>query len=132
MDRVGRKPTVLFYLAAASVASTVCYLGEGWVVVAGYFGMVALGGMWAVAQTISAELFPTELRATAGGITHNLIGRLGMTLGPKLVGVLAVTVGSTGQAVALLGALNLIAIPLIAAMLPETRGQDLSAVDDEL
>lgn len=132
MDRIGRKPTVLFYLAASTVASTVCYLGDGWVVVAGYFGMVGLGGMWAVAQTISAELFPTELRATAGGITHNLIGRLGMTLGPTLVGVLAVTFGSTGLAVALLGALNLVAIPLIAATLPETRGRDLSAADEDV
>jgi len=126
MDRWGRKPTVLFYLVAASVASAVCYLGDGWIVVAGYFGMAALGGMWAVAQTISAELFPTEVRATAGGVTHNLIGRLGMTLGPKLVGLLAVSVGSTGLAVAMLGLVNLIAVPLIAATLPETRGANLA------
>ena len=126
MDRWGRKPTVLFYLVAASLASAVCYLGDGWIVIAGYFGMAALGGMWAVAQTISAELFPTEVRATAGGVTHNLIGRLGMTLGPKLVGLLAVSVGSTGLAVAMLGLVNLIAVPVIAATLPETRGANLA------
>lgn len=127
MDGFGRKPTVLVYLALASGASTLCYLSEGPLVVAGYFGMVALGGMWAVAQTVSAELFPTELRATAGGITHNLIGRLGMTLGPKAVGMLAVSLGSTGDAVALLCLANLVAIPVIAATLPETRGTRLGA-----
>ena len=79
-----------------------------------------------MAQTSSAELFPTEVRATAGGVTHNLIGRLGMTLGPAMVGVLAVSVGSTGLAVAMLGLVNLLAVPLIAATLPETRGADLA------
>lgn len=131
MDRWGRRRTVMSYLSLASFASAVCYLGEGGLVVVGYFAMAGLGGMWAVAQTISAELFPTEVRATAGGLTHNLIGRLGMTLGPKLVGVLAVTLGSTGYAVALLGALNLFVIPLIAATLPETRGANLASRVEE-
>jgi hypothetical protein len=54
-----------------------------------------------------------------------------MTLGPKLVGVLAVTLGSTGYAVALLGALNLFVIPLIAATLPETRGANLASRVEE-
>jgi len=128
MDRLGRRPTVLLYLSLASAASALCYLAEAKpLVVIGYFAMVSAGGMWAVAQTISAELFPTEIRATASGITHNLIGRLGMTLGPKSVGMLAASLGSTGDAVALLGALNLLAIPAIAAALPETRATKLSA-----
>lgn len=126
MDRYGRRPIVLLYLLLASAASALCYLARGPLVIAGYFGMLALGGMWAVAQTISAELFPTEIRATAGGITHHLIGRLGMTLGPKSVGLLAVALGSTGEAVALLGLLNLLAIPVIARTLPETAGSALA------
>ena len=128
MDRLGRRPTVFLYLSLASAASALCYLAEAKpLVVIGYFAMVSAGGMWAVAQTISAELFPTEIRATASGITHNLLGRLGMTLGPKSVGMLAASLGSTGDAVALLGALNLLAIPAIAAALPETRATKLSA-----
>ena len=125
MDRYGRRPVVLFYLSLASGASAVCYLASGPLVVAGYFGMLSLGGMWAVAQTISAELFPTEIRATAGGITHHLIGRLGMTLGPKSVGMVAAALGSTGEAVALLGLLNLLVVPIIARTLPETAGAAL-------
>jgi putative MFS transporter len=126
MDRYGRRPTVLLVLPLASAASALCYLAQGPLVVVGYFAMLSLGGMWALAQTISAELFPTEIRATAGGITHNLIGRLGMTLGPKSVGLLAATLESTGEAVALLGLLNLLAIPIIAKTLPETAGSELT------
>lgn len=124
MDRLGRRPTVIGYLGLASVASGIAYLGEGPLVAVGYLAMSALGGMWAVAQTISAELFPTELRATAGGLAHNLIGRLGMFLGPRAVGALAVSYG-TGDAVALLGLAHLVALPLLLVLLPETRGTAL-------
>ena len=129
MDRYGRRPTVIGYLVLASGASAIAYLGVGNWVVLGYFAMSSLGGMWAVAQTISAELFPTEVRATAGGVSHNLIGRLGMALGPKAVGFLAATHG-TGEAVAMLGVLHLLALPLIVLWLPETRGTELAAAGD--
>ena len=93
--------------------------------------MVAMGGMWSVAQTISAELFPTRLRATANGLTHNLIGRMGMVFGPAAVGVLVTSLGSVGDAVALLGLANFVAIPLLLWLLPETRGAQLSGTRDE-
>ena len=124
-----RRPVVLSYLGLASVASAVSYLTHGSLVVVGYLAMNALGGMWAIAQTISAELFPTEVRATAGGITQHLIGRIGMALGPKSVGLLAASLGSTGSAVALLGLLHLVALPLIAAILPETRATPLDPTE---
>jgi len=130
MDRFGRKPTQIAYLGMASLASIACYQAESKaLVVASYFGMVAMGGMWSIAQTISAELFPTRLRATANGLTHNLIGRMGMFLGPSAVGALAMSLDSTGDAVALLGLVNFLAIPLLIWLLPETRAARLT-VDD--
>jgi putative MFS transporter len=126
IDRHGRRPVVLAYLVLASGASALSYLAHGSLVVAGYLAMNALGGMWAIAQTISAELFPTEIRATAGGLTQHLIGRVGMAAGPKAVGLLAASLGSTGAAVALLGLLHLAALPIIAATLPETRATPLT------
>ena len=96
-------------------------------ILAAAVAVAALGGMWAIAQTISVELFPTELRATANGLAHNLLGRLGMTIGPALVGTLAVGLGSTGDAVTLLVLLDLAALPAIALLLPETRGVRLGA-----
>jgi putative MFS transporter len=127
MDRFGRRPTIMAFLLLAALASAFTYLAKGPVVIVGYFGMNAVGGMWAVSQTIAAELFPTEVRATAGGLTHNMIGRLGMVLGPKAVGLLAASLGTTGAAVALLGLLHLAALPVIARLLPETRGVRLAA-----
>ena len=71
-DRYGRKPamaiTILFY----SVFSGLTYFAtELWHVAALRF-LVALGvgGEWAVAAALVAEVFPSRARARAGGIFH--------------------------------------------------------------
>ena len=79
-----------------------------------------------IANTITAELFPTELRASAGAVAHNLLGRLGMVVGPPLVGAAAAAVGSTGEAVALLSLANLALVPLALWLVPETRGVEIA------
>lgn len=128
MDRFGRKPALAVVLSLAAGASALAYLGSSKpLVVAGYLAMVSLGGMWSIAQTITAELFPTELRATANGLANNVVGRLGMVAAPQLVGALGATLGATGPAVALLGFAHLAALPLLLGWLPETRGVALSS-----
>ena len=77
------------------------------------------------------ELFPTELRASASGLTHNLLGRWGLVLGPAAVGSLAAGLGSTADAVTLLAFANLIALPALVWMIPETRGISLGGPADE-
>lgn len=130
-DRFGRKPTLVVCLGTASLASLACYQLEAKeFVVASYFAMVAMGGMWSIAQTISAELFPTRLRATANGLTHNLIGRMGMVLGPAAVASFTLSLGSVGDTVALLCLANFVAIPLLIWLLPETRGARLSGSEE--
>lgn len=121
MDRLGRRGAATLYLIAAGLATLVCYRAEsaGWIL-AGYFALVALGGVWAIATTWTAELFATEVRATATGFANNLIGRLGLVLGPIAVGQLGGALESTAAAVALLAVVPILGIPVVWT-LPETN-----------
>ena len=109
------------YLAGASLATLVCYQASAQAaILAGYFALVGLGGVWAIVTTWTAELFPTEMRATASGFGNNLVGRLGLVLGPIVAGILGEAFDSTAAAVSLLAIVPLVGVP-IAWMLPETR-----------
>ncbi len=123
MDLVGRRIAAVSFLAVGSVASLVCYQATSWWVIAGsWIALQMLQGMWPIANTITAELFPTEVRASASALSHNLLGRWGMVIGPSVTGATAAALGSTGDAVTLLAFSNLLAIPLVLFLLPETRG----------
>jgi len=71
-DRIGRRPamtlTILFY----SVFSGLTYFVSGlWqVAVLRFFVAMGVGGEWAVAAALVAEVFPQRARANASGIFH--------------------------------------------------------------
>lgn len=71
---------------------------------------------------ITAELFPTQIRATAQGFTYN-IGRAASAVAPFAVGSLAEVYG-LGFAFFLTSAAFLLAA-LVALALPETKGKEL-------
>jgi MFS family permease len=123
-DALGRKPTYIVYLLAASGlmwayavtrdATTLLALGP----FVAFFGTGYFSGFGA----ITAELYPTSIRATAQGVTYN-IGRIASAVAPFVVGSLATT---RGFDVALSVAASAF---LVAAALwiwiPETRGRAL-------
>jgi MFS family permease len=88
------------------------------------FFLTGLTGVWTIATTWTTELFPTQTRATALGISNNLIGRLGLVFGPIVAGRLSAALGSTSLAISLLAGVTLLVIPLVWS-LPETNGADL-------
>lgn len=129
MDRIGRRGAASLYLVIAAIATLTCYqASERAVLFASYFALVGLGGVWAIVTTWTAELFPTQLRATASGFGNNLVGRLGLVVGPIAAGMLSGAVGETGDAVALLSVVPLFGLPLVF-LLPETRAVALGPVD---
>ena len=71
-DKVGRKPimalTILFY----SVFSGLTYFATSlWhVAILRFLVALGVGGEWAVAASLVAEVFPAKARARAGGIFH--------------------------------------------------------------
>jgi MFS family permease len=123
-DAFGRKPTYVVYLLAASGlmwtyavtrdATTLLLLGP----FVAFFGTGYFSGFGA----ITAELYPTAIRATAQGFTYN-IGRIASALAPFVVGSLATTRGFSA-------ALSVAASAFLVAAavwiwIPETRGRDL-------
>jgi MFS family permease len=125
-DRVGRRRTYVGYLLLAAL-SVLAFArgGRPWLLfvmgpVVAFFGTGYFSGFGAV----TAELYPTEVRATAQGLTYN-VGRLASAGAPWLVGGLAEHSGFPA-------ALSLTATAFLFAaafwvFIPETRSRCLAA-----
>ena len=123
-DAFGRKPTYIVYLLAASGLmwtyavtrdpTTLLLLGP----FVAFFGTGYFSGFGA----ITAELYPTAVRATAQGVTYN-VGRIASAVAPFVVGSLAATRGF-GAALSVAAAAFLVAAAFWI-WIPETRGRAL-------
>ena len=72
----------------------------------------------------TTELFPTAIRGDAFAVANNLLGRVGYVVAPAVVGWGAGHIG-WGRAVSLTVIPLVVALVLILARLPETRGREL-------
>jgi MFS family permease len=123
-DRIGRKITYVTYLGLAAVlvlayASTsrpllLLALGP----VTAFFATGYFSGFGAV----TAELYPTEIRATAQGFTYN-IGRVASAAAPYVVGGLTESAGYGPALSTAAAAFALAAVFWI--FIPETKGREM-------
>ena len=90
-DRYGRKPTMAATILIYSVFSGLTYFAtELWhVAVLRFLVALGVGGEWAVAAALVAEVFPTRSRAHASGIFHAT-----SVLGTWLAALAGLAVGS--------------------------------------
>ncbi len=124
-DSLGRKRTyvayvlgaALFVMAYAVVRTPLALLLLGPFV--GFFGAGYFSGFGAV----TAEIYPTRIRATAQGFTYNL-GRIASALAPLTVGSLAQSRGFTAAFSTVALAFVLAAVAWI--WIPETKGRELA------
>jgi MFS family permease len=124
-DALGRRRTYLIYLCAAAAlifaygattnATALLLLGP----FVAFFGTGYFSGFGAV----TAEIYPTAIRATAQGFTYN-IGRVASAIAPFAVGSLAQTRGF-GVALSLASVAFLLAA-VAWTWIPETRGRALA------
>jgi MFS family permease len=123
-DRVGRKRTYVTYLLAAAVllALYVTIRVPIALLMLGPFVAFAATGYFSGFGAVTAELYPTTIRATAQGFTYNT-GRLVSALAPLTVGTLAQTHGF-GTALLVCSAAFVLAA-LFWIWIPETRGRAL-------
>ena len=123
-DAIGRRRSYVIYLLAA--AALVPVFGSTrslvWLLVLGPFVGFFGTGFFSGFSAVASELYPTEVRATAMGLTYN-IGRGFSALAPFAVGWVA-TQHSFFAAFLLLAVAFLLAAAL-ALLLPETRGKHL-------
>ena len=124
-DAIGRKRAYVFYTLAAAVL-ILAYVSIRIPVVLlllGPFVAFFATGYFSGFGAVTAEIYPTRVRAAAQGFTYN-IGRVGSAVAPFAVGSLAQTRGFQM-------ALSLTAVAfLLAAVtwlwIPETRGRPLA------
>lgn len=124
-DTLNRKRVYIVYLVAASVLlplygsmknPTILLLLGPFVA---FFGTGFFSGFGAV----TAEIYPTEIRATAQGFTYN-IGRIASAAAPFTVGTLAASRGFS-QAFLVAGAAYFVAA-LAWIAIPNTQGRELA------
>jgi MFS family permease len=123
-DRFGRKRTYVTYLIGAAVL-LVLYTATRQPLVllalgpfVAFFGTGYFSGFGAV----TAEIYPTDVRATAQGFTYN-IGRLASAAAPFTVASLAQSRGFGVAFIVAAAAFLLAAVMWI--WIPETRGKQL-------
>lgn len=124
-DSLGRKRAYILYTVTASVLIMiyVSLRSPLALLILGPFVAFFATGYFSGFGAVTAEIYPTSIRATAQGFTYNF-GRLASAVAPFAVGSLADT---RGFQVAL--SLTAIAFLLAAAswaFIPETRGRELT------
>lgn len=124
-DEWGRKRTYVGYLLAAAV-SVLSYIATKQVVallflgpIVSFFGV----GHYAGFAAVTAEIYPTNIRATAQGFTSNM-GRVASAAAPFVVGSLAETHGF--RAAMSISALAFVAAAGLWVWIPETKGRSLA------
>jgi MFS family permease len=124
-DAFGRRKPYFVYLVLAAALVPVYGMARSafWLLLLGplvaFFGTGFFSGYAAIAS----EIFPGVIRATAMGFSYN-IGRGFSAIAPLAVGALALRYG-IGPAFFLLAA-AFFGAALLALMLPETRGRELT------
>jgi MFS family permease len=123
-DSVGRKRSYATYLVIAAVLVPIYGMSRTplWLLILGppvaFFGT----GFFSGYAAIVSEIFPTEIRATAMGLSYN-VGRGFSALAPFAVGAIATRYSFTAAFYVLAGAFFLAA--LLSLALPETKGKQL-------
>jgi MFS family permease len=124
-DSIGRKRAYVMYVLTAAVLMLAYSITQRPAVLLMLGPIVAFfaTGYFTGFGAITAEIYPTDIRATAQGFTYN-VGRIGSAIAPWAVGRLAETSGF-GAAFSL----SAVAFVLAAVMwiwIPETRGRQLA------
>ena len=123
-DAVGRRRSYVSYLLVAAALVPIYGMAKTpfWLLVLGPFVAFFGTGFFSGFSAIASELFPTEIRATAMGLSYN-VGRGLSAASPAVVGLLANQFG-LGSAFLLQAAAFFVAA-LLALALPETKGKEL-------
>ena len=124
-DKLGRKPTYISYLTTAAVLLFLYVSIKVPIVLLllGPFVAFFATGYFSGFGAVTAEIYPTSIRATAQGFKYNL-GRVVSALAPFYVGALAQTHGF-GTALSISSAAFLLAA-VTWIWIPETRGRELT------
>jgi len=130
-DAIGRRlGFIVFAIGSGVIVYTYTHLpvSDGIMMILGFpLGFFA-SGIFSGMGPLLTEMFPTEVRAAGQGFCYN-VGRGFAAFFPTLVGVAASTIG-LGNAIGLFAAGAYALVFVMALLLPETKGQELSNYAD--
>lgn len=130
LDRIGRRATTSFFYVCAALAMAALFHSSSFRGL--MLGFVATMFTYQAARTatsaLSAELFPTEIRAAGYSLTVQVLGQFGWALSPVIVGLLADPMGGLGNAAAIFAVGPLIGVIVVMGWIPETRGMTLEEI----
>lgn len=126
LDVIGRRrgAVVIFGLGVAGVFFSFTLRDPVALRCAVVFGIFGVSAVLPVLNSLTTELFPTNVRSDAFSWANNLLGRVGFILGPMVAGWIGATHG-LGVAVAGMTSAPLLALILLLVWLPETSNREL-------
>lgn len=127
LDLVGRRATTTVFYLGAGGAMAVMFQSSGHhaILLAFMATMFAYQGARTATSALSAELFPTAIRAAGYSSTIQTLGQLAWFLSPVVVGTMSLFLGGLGNAAALCALGPILGALLILLYAPETRGKTL-------
>jgi len=136
VDRAGRKPTLVAFLACAAIGSFF-FAGAtlaaapsavaviGWGAVIAFFNL----GAWGVTYTYTPEQYPTAIRASGAGLAAGA-GRLVGAFAPAIVGAMLLRFGSPYSVFVVFAAVMLAGAIVVLVLGEETRGKSLEEISE--
>ncbi|MFM7718432.1 MAG: MFS transporter [Actinomycetota bacterium] len=138
MDRFGRVPLFITYMGGALVTGVATFNIAEHLLMLPFFCLSIFFGLGSVAITsaMATEPFPTYVRSRASAWNRNAVEVVGGIIGAWVVGVLGDdATGALGSIGAAMTALLLVTVPpamfIAWRFIPETRGRDIAAHDEE-
>ena len=131
LDRVGRKPIAITYLALAGVGSILLSLAGAptmillWSIVISFFNL----GAWSALYAYTPELYPTRFRGTGSGAAAS-IGRAAGVIAPTATPLLY-AYGGLAAAFTIFALTHLAGAVAVALLGIETKGRVLEAISTE-
>jgi putative MFS transporter len=131
LDRVGRKPMAITYLALAGVGSVLLSLAAApssillWSIVISFFNL----GAWSALYAYTPELYPTRVRGTGSGAAAS-IGRVAGVVAPTATPLLY-AYGGLAAAFTIFALTHFLGAIAVALLGTETKGKILEEISKE-
>jgi putative MFS transporter len=122
LDLVGRRVTTSIFYVGAAVSMLVLFQSADHrtMMLALMATMFAYQGARTATSALSAELFPTEIRAAGYSGTIQTLGQLAWFMSPVLVGTMSLFLGGLGNAASICAVGPIVGAVLILLYAPET------------
>ena len=125
-DRIGRRPTLAAGLLINCLAVITFYNSSGLLLPLAWIALLfSFFAVEVMVNTISGELFPTSCRSTASTL-RMIFAVVAGVAGLTIEGSLYTLLGSHSAALSVMTLTSLLAVPIVALVLRETSGTQLS------